>query len=390
MLTAAQPRYDLLLQGGHVIDAKNGVSAVRDVGIKDGKIVEIGEVTDQASRVVRADDLVVAPGFVDMHTHLDAQVMWDPTLIPSSLHGVTTVIGGNCGFGIAPLAESSADYVVNMLSAVEQMPVESLEIGLNPNWKSYGDWIGRIEGRTALNCGFLAAHSTIRRHVMGEEWQRAATQDEIDAMAELVRQTVEAGALGFSSSWNDIHADHHGVPVPSRFAEPDELVQLCGVLRAYPGTILGFQAGSRPRFSERSIDTMAAMSIAAGTRLNWNALTVGLGVEEPFIRHRLTASDYAAERGGEVYALLNPSVLSSRLTPLTSLDFNTMPEWAEVMALDVDDKVRALEDGERLVRQCLRAYIRNSVTGFTAHLYTLFRDHSEMARVLARQQHTRN
>jgi N-acyl-D-aspartate/D-glutamate deacylase len=335
---------DCVIKGGRIVNGSGTDSYVGDVGIKDGKIAEIGRVTDEAARVVSADDLVVAPGFVDMHTHLDAQIMWDPTLIPSSLHGVTTIIGGNCGFGIAPLAEASADYVVHMLSAVEQMPVESLEIGLNPTWHTYGDWISRIEGKTALNCGFLAAHSTIRRFVMGDDWQRAATQDEVDAMAGLVRQTLEAGALGFSSSWNDIHADHHGAPVPSRFAEPDELVQLCTVLRDYPSGIIGFQAGSRPQFSERSIDTMAAMSIAGGTRLNWNALTVGLGVEEPFIRHRLTASDYATDRGGEVYALLNPSVLSSRLTPLTSLDFNTMPEWAEVMALDVDAKCRAFAD----------------------------------------------
>lgn len=341
---------DLVIKGGRVVDGSGTESYVGDIGIKDGKIVEIGKVTDHASRVVEADGLVVAPGFVDMHTHLDAQIMWDPTLIPSSLHGVTSIVGGNCGFAIAPLAESSAEYVVNMLSAVEQMPVESLEIGLDPTWSTWADWIGRIEGRSALNCGFLAGHSTIRRFVMGDDWQRAATQDEIDAMGRLVRQTLEAGALGFSSSWNDIHADHHGAPVPSRFAEPDELVQLCRVLRDFPGAIVGFQAGSRPQFSERSIDTMAQMSIAAGTRLNWNALTVGLGVEEPFIRHRLTASDYATERGGEVFALLNPSVLSSRLTPLTSLDFNTMPQWAAVMALDEDEKIRAFADPEVRVK----------------------------------------
>lgn len=335
---------DTVIKGGRIVDGSGTESYVGDIGIKDGKIVEMGKVTDQAARVVPADDLAVAPGFVDMHTHLDAQIMWDPTLIPSSLHGVTTIIGGNCGFAIAPLAESSAEYVVNMLSAVEQMPVESLEIGLDPTWSTWSDWIGRIEGKAALNCGFLAGHSTIRRYVMGEDWQRPATQEEIDKMAALVRQTLAAGALGFSSSWNDIHADHRGAPVPSRFAEPDELVQLCRVLRDFPGTIVGFQAGSRPLFSERSIATMAQMSVAAGTRLNWNALTVGLGVEEVYIRHRLTASDYAAARGGEVFGLLNPSVLSSRLTPLTALNFNLMPEWAKVMALEEEEKIRAFAD----------------------------------------------
>ena len=183
-------------------------------------------------------------------------------------------IGGNCGFTIAPIDEGSADYVINMLSAVEGIPPEALRAGLNVNWKSFAEWTAQLEGKMALNCGFMAGHSTIRRLVMGEAWQQPATEAQISRMAELVDETVSAGAMGFSSSLNEIHNDHLGNPVPSRYSTPEEMVKLASVLKKHPNTSLGFQAGNWPKFPESSIKVMGDMSAASGGKpLNWNALT---------------------------------------------------------------------------------------------------------------------
>lgn len=335
---------DCIIRGGTVIDGTGGPAIKADVGIRNGLVTAIGKITESAARTVDADGRAVAPGFVDMHTHIDAQVMWEPGLTPSSLHGVTTVIGANCGFAIAPIDDSSADYIVHMLSAVEGIPAESLEAALTPNWKSFAEYLTRVEGKTGLNCGFLAGHSTIRRLVMGEQWKQPATPAQVTRMAELVDETVRAGAFGFSSSWNEIHTDHHADPVPSRFAEPEELIQLASVLRKYPGTTLGFQAGNWPKFTERSIRVMGDMSAASGAPLNWNALTVGTGVSEEAIRQRMTASDYAASKGGRVYALMFPSAKRAHITPLTSIFFNMLPNWAEVFGLPPKERIAAMAD----------------------------------------------
>jgi N-acyl-D-aspartate/D-glutamate deacylase len=137
---------DCRIVNGTVIDGTGAPGIRADVGIDDGRIVVIGDVDEQAGEVIDADGCVVAPGFVDVHTHYDAQVMWDPTVSPSSLHGVTTVIGGNCGFTIAPIDDDSADYVMRMLACVEGMPVEALETALDFGWSTFGEWLGRLDG----------------------------------------------------------------------------------------------------------------------------------------------------------------------------------------------------------------------------------------------------
>jgi len=337
---------DVLIQGGTVIDGTGSPGVRADVGIRDGRIADVGQVSDSAARTIDAGGRVVAPGFIDMHTHLDAQVLWESELTPSCLHGVTTVIGGNCGFAIAPIDESSADYVMHMLAAVEGMPPTALEAGLDFKWKSWADWTSRFEGHTALNCGFLAGHSTIRRLVMGGAWQQPATEEQITNMAELVDQSVRAGALGFSSSWNNIHADHQGNPVPSRFAKPDELVRLASVLRDKPGTTIGFQAGSQPYFTDEAFNVMADMSAAAGgKRLDWNAITVGAGVPEEAIRARLEGTSKAARaRGGNVYALLVGVATRAHMSPLTGILYHATPYWSSIFSLPPEERIRAFAD----------------------------------------------
>src|SRR5687767_13859909 len=145
---------DLLLKGGTVVDGTGAPGRVADVGVRNGCIVTIGDSGETAGRVLDVAGLVVAPGFVDIHTHYDAQIFWDTMVSPSALHGVTTVFGGNCGFSIAPMQPRDVDYVTRMLAAVEGMPVESLQAGLEWQWDSFGDWLDRLEGRVGVNAAF--------------------------------------------------------------------------------------------------------------------------------------------------------------------------------------------------------------------------------------------
>ncbi len=336
---------DCIIKGGTVIDGTGAPGVRADVGIQAGRITSIGTITEAARRTVDATGLAVAPGFIDVHTHYDAQIMWDPALAPSCLHGVTTVIGGNCGFTIAPVNDASVDYVTRMLACVEGMPVESLQAALKFDWHTYGEWLDKLEGRMGLNAGFMVGHSTIRRLVMGDDWKRPATDAEIDAMAAAVDDAVKAGALGFSSSWGGAHGDHLGSPVPSRFSEAKELVRLAGVLKAYPGTRLEFiPPTTSSNIAPAAVKVMADMSAAAGCSLNWNVLAVGLAGTADDIWARMSSYDEAAKHGGTVVALALPIPLQLRINLLTTVIFNSIPLFQKVMAFPGAERLRALTD----------------------------------------------
>ena len=158
---------DLVLRNGQIIDGTGLPRRGGDVGIRGGRLVTVGMVDEPAANVIDVDGAIVAPGFVDIHTHYDVQVLWDPDLAPSTLHGVTSVVGGNCGFSVAPLAKDETPYLMSMLARVEGMPLSSLEVASTWDWESTADYPGRLEGKIGPNVGFMIGHSTIRRAVMG-------------------------------------------------------------------------------------------------------------------------------------------------------------------------------------------------------------------------------
>ncbi len=340
--------FDLLIQGGDVIDGRGGPRRRADIGIVGDRISAIGNLVNggaEAAAAIDATGLAVTPGFIDVHTHFDAQVFWDPDLSPSPLHGVTTVIGGNCGFTIAPLGDDPAhgDYLMRMLARVEGIPLEALQQGVPWSWQTTADYFDAIDGNVAVNAGFKVGHSALRRVVMGDDSvRRVCTDEDLEAMKGLLRDGLEAGALGFSSSWSRTHNDPMGNMVPSRYAERDELIALCSVLAGYDGTSVEFNPALRP-FEPWAFDLMADMSAAARRPLNWNVLAVNARSLETN-RAELAAGDQAAARGGKIVALTVPLTLSLHLNFNSGFVLDALPGWEEVMLLGKEEKLRVLAD----------------------------------------------
>lgn len=338
--------FDLVITGGTVIDGSGRPGVRTDVGVKDGRVVRIGNIVEPSAATIDATGKIVAPGFIDIHTHYDAQAFWDGNLSPSPLHGITTVIGGNCGFTIAPLEPEHGDYLMRMLARVEGMPLTSLQQGVPwGSWRTFGEWLGCLDGQLAVNAGFMVGHSALRRLAMGERSiGNHSTDDELTTMKRLLAESLEAGGLGFTSSWATTHNDAQGDPVPSRHASRDELVALAGVCRDFDGTQLEF-IPTVGRFEQEHIELLTDMSLAARRALNWNLIAVNLGSRQIESMHnRLSATDYARERGAEVLALTVPCAVESRLCLESGFTFDVLNGWAKPMALSVDDKMALLAD----------------------------------------------
>ena len=338
--------FDLLIHGGDVVDGTGKPRKRADVGIVGDRIVAIGDLSGaEAAERLDASGLVVSPGFIDVHTHLDAQAFWDPTLSPSPLHGVTTAVAGNCGFSIAPLGKNPEDgkYLMKMLSRVEGIPLATLEEGVPWNWDTTSEYFALLDNSLSINTAFKVGHSAVRRVVMGEDaTKREATEDEIAMMCGLVRSALEAGAIGFSSSWSTTHNDTEQNMVPSRYASREELLALCAVLADYPGTSLEFipQVGM---FTEESIELMSEMSRVARAPLNWNVLLVGANNREE-VEQKLAASDHAEMNGGKVRALTVPMALTFRLCFASGFLLDAIPGWEEAMLLPIEEKIALFRD----------------------------------------------
>src|SRR6202007_960060 len=223
--------YDLLIKNGRIVDG-SGMPAFRgDIGIKNGKIAEIGKLSGPAKRTIDAAGQVVAPGFVDNHCHYDAQVTWDPLCSFSPDHGCTTVVFGNCSLALAPVRPGAAKRVAEFLSYVEAIPMEVLNT-VEVDWETIPQYMERLHPPPAVNVGNLIGHSAVRYYVMGDDCQkRTATDDEIKAMQDVVRGGLEAGALGLSVSRNQGHYDPQGVHIPALWADEKEIFALGDVLR---------------------------------------------------------------------------------------------------------------------------------------------------------------
>jgi N-acyl-D-aspartate/D-glutamate deacylase len=341
---------DLLIRDAEIVDGTGAPARHGDVGVSDGRIVAVapvGQVDDLAAKTVDAQGQTLAPGFVDLHTHYDAQLFWDPTASPSVQHGVTTVFGGNCGFTLAPAASDQHDYLTRMLARVEGMPLDALRAGLDWGWKSFGDWLDRLDGRIAINAGFLVGHSALRLAAMGSDAVGGeATPEQIERMVAVLHDALDAGGLGLSTSQSPTHNDGSGQPVPSRSASREELVALAGGLRDHPGTTLeAIIAGCLSGFTDDDIALLTDMSVAANRPLNWNLL--GVSAANPAGHERqLRAWEVASQRGGRVVALTLPQAMKIRLSFLSGFVLDGLPGWRDTMHLPVPERLVALADPE--------------------------------------------
>jgi N-acyl-D-aspartate/D-glutamate deacylase len=267
--------YDLLIRGGTVVDGTGAAARQANLAVRGRKIAAVGDVDGSADRIIDATGAVVAPGFVDIHTHYDAQVFWDRMLSCSPWHGVTTVVMGNCGFGVAPTRLRDRDLILRTLENVEGMSLNALRAGLGQEWGfvSFADFLDAIDKRgTAINCGALVGHTPIRTYVMGEEAvQREATADEIEQMRRLVQESLEAGAIGFATSKAPTHVGYDGNPVPSRVASFDEIKTLATCLRDFGHSVLQATIGRGLLWDE-----LAQLQHATGRPVTWTALLGGM------------------------------------------------------------------------------------------------------------------
>src|SRR5689334_21282195 len=226
--------YDLKITGGSIIDGTGKPRYVGDVGVCGGKVVALGAAPEEARETIDAKGRVVSPGFVDIHTHYDAQVLWDRLMTVSPWHGVTTVVMGNCGFGVAPTRVEHRDLIIRTLEKVEGMSAAALRAGLGDEWpfESYPEYLDAVEARQpVINVASMIGHTPVRLHVMGEEsTERSATPEEIARMRAIVAEAMEAGAVGFATSKSTTHVGYEGRPVPSRSADLEEILAMAGAL----------------------------------------------------------------------------------------------------------------------------------------------------------------
>jgi N-acyl-D-aspartate/D-glutamate deacylase len=268
---------DLLIRNARVVDGTGAPSFMGEVGVEDGVIRSVGTRKGQAAeRVLDADGLVLAPGFVDPHTHYDAQIAWDPLVTCSPWHGVTTVIMGNCGVGVAPVKPATREILMQDLVNVEAIPYDVMKAGIDWQWESYGQYLDAIDRRgLGINVAGLVAFTPLRHYVMGEaSFERAATGDEIAAMRRLLREAMEAGAFGFTTTTSRNHVGYQGRPLACRNASRDELT---GVVRGLAdvgrGTIeIILNSGGMHAVSDEDVELLRQITRASGRPVTWLAL----------------------------------------------------------------------------------------------------------------------
>jgi len=336
---------DLLVRGGLVVDGTGAPARTADVAVHAGRVVEIGHVETAAARVIDADGLMVTPGFVDVHTHYDAQLHWDPTASPASWHGVTTLLTGNCGFTIAPSKPEDLPWLLQMLSRVEGMSADALNEAVTFRGGTLADFLCGLEGRLGVNVGANVGHCAVRRYVMGDDAsERTSTDDEIAAMQVLVREAMEQGAVGFTSSQLELHVAHDGRGVPSNHAAPEELVALASVLGELGrGSIEFIPRTFLEGYSDEDRALIRDMARASGRPVHLNTLTMMPHAPDGWKR----SLDFAEEARRDELEL-HPMFASNRQGAHFSLGstflFDEMPSFRDTLTLPSPERAARLRD----------------------------------------------
>src|SRR6516162_6278770 len=341
--------YDLLIKNGHIVDGSGMPSFRGDVGIKDGKIFEIGKLSGPATRTIDAEGRVVAPGFIDNHCHYDAQVTWDPLCSFSCDHGATSVIFGNCSLPLAPVRKGSERRLSEFLSYVEAIPMEVLDT-LEFTWETFPDYLDQMDHHLGVNVGNLIGHTAVRYYVMGDDCQkRTATDDEIRQMQGLVRDGMKAGALGLSVSRNQGHYDPQGVHIPALWADEKEIFALGDVLREM-GTGLIQSGGGNG--AEVKNGLMSRLSEATGRTVVYNNLLQNMRRPSEW-KEQMALIDASTARGVRAYPMCTPNRIVDHFTMRNCQEFRGLPTWHPILLASDEEKLRAYSDPE--IRKKLHA-----------------------------------
>ncbi len=349
--------FDLVVRSGTVVDGSGAPSFRADVGVKGGLITEVGRIGGKGAREVDAEGRIVTPGFIDVHTHFDAQIHWDPLATGASWHGVTTALMGNCGFTLAPARANARKLVVRNLERAEDISAAAMEQGIDWTWETYPEYLDALDALPkGINLGVYMGHSALRTWAMGEEaFERAAKPDELRVMEQAVREAMQVGAIGFSTSRSPQHETSDDRPVASRAASWDEVCRLVGVMAESGRGV--FELATEPRTSDpaqraESYARMRTLAVTTGRPLTFG-LTPATAGSYTVLNEWLNLVDTTAEAGGRVIGQTHSRDPSLLLSFKSQLPFDNLPEWKDLRAKPLAEQKRLLADPAlraRLVR----------------------------------------
>ncbi len=340
---------DLLIRGGTVVDGSGAPRFRADVGVSGGRIARIGRIRDAAARTLDADGLIVAPGFIDGHTHMDAQVAWDPLGSCSCWHGVTSVVMGNCGFALAPCKPDEREWFARCLTAVEDIPTEAIMAGVDWRWESFPQYLDAIESfPKAINYGAYIGHSAVRMYAMGRRaMEETATDDDIERMRALVREALKAGAMGFSTSRSPTHTAPGDVPVASRIAEWREVERIASVLAEEDAGIFQVAPDTTTGARQRAfLELLGKLALDIGRPVMFGTISTRQGEAPNPWQYQTRFIDEVAAAGGRIWGQTTTRSINAIFALKSYLPFDVLPAWQPVRALAPAEQQRRFADPE--------------------------------------------
>jgi N-acyl-D-amino-acid deacylase len=336
---------DILIKNARIVDGSGMPSFVGDVAVAGGKIADVGRIKSAGRRTIDADGLALAPGFIDFHTHLDAQLLWDPIATSSCWHGITTVIPGNCGLTLAPSRPQDREGILDSFVRVEAMPLKVLKQAVRWEWETFSEYLNRLDGRIGVNVASLVGHCALRQYVMGEaSCERAATAEEIARMKQVLKESMLAGAMGFSTNRNPVHMRTDGRPVASRLADDNELLELAGVLGDLNRGTMQISIGTLgiavpPKEGVDLFDRLAA----CGRPVVWQSIAHRWDEPEQW-RELLDLAEKSLGAGVPSYPLCNARLFNNRFNLKNAQVFDDLPTWKQILFTPIEQRMEIFRD----------------------------------------------